>query len=340
MNRSCKSDRKYTPYACVHIEVHHFVSRTDSMCSAQSVDIWRLCGQMSHFPSILVFCEATFFLVHIEFSCKFRCSWSSVATSLLELTSRNASLCHPSELDGASRMNYLASGFPVLDQSFRQGAVSISGLFDAVGFCTVEELVETSETKFIVGFDFCPRSFLLPVLASLSPSFLCSWSCWISESNKVSCNGGCFHKWNCLLVNMSASWCLVSTYLIWICGPTLILSNNQSGATLWVQDTSLFDGLLHLMIILITASLFSKMSSIGPIREDFALDQTLTNITPNKNFVLGWNLGLDLGVLVFMWCYATSFLVLDLWCCWLVRWRMEHWIAKSHRSRAGNSIHA
>ena len=38
------------------------------------------------------------------------------------------------------------------------------------------------------------------------------------------------------LVRMSASWFLVSTYLIWILWSMLILSNNQSSATLWVLD--------------------------------------------------------------------------------------------------------
>ena len=58
---------------------------------------------------------------------------------------------------------------------------------------------------------------------------------------------------------MSASWFLVSTYLIWISGSTLILSSNQSNATLWVLDTCLTIGLRLLIIILITASLSSKM---------------------------------------------------------------------------------
>ena len=58
---------------------------------------------------------------------------------------------------------------------------------------------------------------------------------------------------------MSASWFLVSTYLIWIFGCKLILSNNQFRATLWVLDTCLVIGLLPLIIILITASLLSKM---------------------------------------------------------------------------------
>ena len=43
---------------------------------------------------------------------------------------------------------------------------------------------------------------------------------------------------------MSASWFLVSTYLIWIIGSKLILLNNLSSATLWVLDTCLIVGLL------------------------------------------------------------------------------------------------
>ena len=45
---------------------------------------------------------------------------------------------------------------------------------------------------------------------------------------------------------MSASCFLVSTSLIWICGPKLIRSNNQSSATPWVRDTCLIVGLLPL----------------------------------------------------------------------------------------------
>ena len=60
------------------------------------------------------------------------------------------------------------------------------------------------------------------------------------------------------LVKMSASWFLVSMYLIWILESRLIRSNNQSRATLWVLETCPIVGLLPLMIILITASLSSN----------------------------------------------------------------------------------
>ena len=52
-----------------------------------------------------------------------------------------------------------------------------------------------------------------------------------------------------LLVRKSASWFWVSTHLIWILGSTLILSNNQSRATLWVLDTCLVVGLRPLIIV-------------------------------------------------------------------------------------------
>ena len=54
------------------------------------------------------------------------------------------------------------------------------------------------------------------------------------------------------LVDMSASWFLVSKYLIWILGSKLILSNNQSRATLP-------------MIILITASFFKDIQSLSAL---------------------------------------------------------------------------
>ena len=57
------------------------------------------------------------------------------------------------------------------------------------------------------------------------------------------------------LVRKSESWFWVSTYLIWILGSKLILSNNQSRATLWEMETCLIVWLLLLTILFITASL-------------------------------------------------------------------------------------
>ena len=117
---------------------------------------WRLCIQIT-FDFWVSWSDATMFPVLTESSRKFKCSCSSssVATSFPLLTSRTASFCHPWELDAASWLRSLASGFPILDQSVRQGALSIPRLFDAIGSCSVEELVETVKARFIaVGFDF------------------------------------------------------------------------------------------------------------------------------------------------------------------------------------------
>ena len=59
----------------------------------------------------------------------------------------------------------------------------------------------------------------------------------------------------------SSYWFLMSTYVIWILGSKLALPNNPSNATLWVPDTCLIIWLRPLMILLITASLSSKMYS-------------------------------------------------------------------------------
>ena len=61
------------------------------------------------------------------------------------------------------------------------------------------------------------------------------------------------------LVRISANEFWVSTYLIWILGSNLILWNNQSSATLWVLDTCLIVELRLLIILLMTASVSSKV---------------------------------------------------------------------------------
>ena len=70
---------------------------------------------------------------------------------------------------------------------------------------------------------------------------------WLMLNNEEDCS--IRHAWGVLFVNMSAIWCLVPMYQIWILGSKLILSNNQSRATLWVFDTCLIVGLLPMIII-------------------------------------------------------------------------------------------
>ena len=61
------------------------------------------------------------------------------------------------------------------------------------------------------------------------------------------------NRWRRLFHSSRVKFLLVrmSTYLIWISGSRLILSNNPSSATLWVLDTCFIVGLLPLMIILV-----------------------------------------------------------------------------------------
>ena len=111
-------------------------------------------------------------------------------------------------------------------------------------------------------------------------------------------------------------------YLIWILGSKLILSNNQSRATLWVLETCLIVGLLPFIIILITASLSSN--------------------TYNK---ASWHADWTFGGTESMSCIA-SILLWDLWCLFSpftgfpVRSEIREIFPKtetikSHNSRAG-----
>ena len=61
----------------------------------------------------------------------------------------------------------------------------------------------------------------------------------------------------------------------------LILSNNQSNATLWILDTCVIVGLLPFMITVITASLSSKIYNELHIEKNFAFyDSSSTSRLP------------------------------------------------------------
>ena len=124
------------------------------------------------------------------------------------------------------------------------------------------------------------------------------------------------------LVRMSASWFLVSMYLIWILGSRLIRSNNQSSASLWVLETCLIAGLLPLMIILITASLSSNTYNKASWCEDWTFEGTQTILF--STLIFPWDFWL-LSVI-------TSRPVLS------VVWVMFHQTEtiRSHNSRAGS----
>ena len=121
-----------------------------------------------------------------------------------------------------------------------------------------------------------------------------------------------------LLVKMSASCFLVSVYFIWVLGSILILSNNQSRATLWVLETCLIVGLLPFMIILITALLSSKMYNIASWQEEFAFEETKSTLFRSSNFP-----GIDFRVR-----FPRTSLLWFVFPCWTVTIR-------SHKSSAG-----
>ena len=143
--------------------------------------------------------------------------------------------------------------------------------FDEVEDDTIEGILAV---KFIIGLDFA--------VTRSSPD-----SCWtrfaIAAEQTVELKWLILNKLNKWfhssrvkfpLVRMSASWFLVSMYLIWILESRLIRSNNQSSATLWVLETCLIVGLLPLMIILITASLSSNTYNKASWRADWTFEGT------------------------------------------------------------------
>ena len=145
-----------------------------------------------------------------------------------------------------------------------------TGLSNAIEASTSRFLSLHREPTFIIGFYFAvtlssPESFC--VLFDITSEQLVELK-WLmlNKHNKW------FHSSRVKfpLVNMSASWFLVSMYLICILASKIIRSNNQSSATLWVLETCLIVGLLPFMIILITASLSSNTYKL-PGEKDWRL---------------------------------------------------------------------
>ena len=195
------------PYLCFTIE------KTFSMCGVQSVEIWRLCDPI--FVTVFDFWDSwsnEFLRTYRIFKIVQRFLIFFCRDVFLRTYIQNCIFCHLWELDAASRLNSLASGFPVLDQSFPEGVLSIRWLLDATGFYRVEELVEAVKVRFIVvGFDFVTilSSHSCSCILSVVVFFPCSRSSWNSEHSNVSWNGWCLrdeedcsthhHVWNSLL---------------------------------------------------------------------------------------------------------------------------------------------
>ena len=94
------------------------------------------------------------------------------------------------------------------------------------------------------------------------------------------------HVWNFPLSTCLrfGSWCQCIWYGFF--ESNLILSNNKSRATLWVLETCLIVRLLPFMIILITASLSSKMHNNTSLREEFTFEEIKTTLF--RSSIIPW----------------------------------------------------
>ena len=162
-----------------------------------------------------------------------------------------------------------------------------TGLSDAAEASTFGSLTLQRETKFIIGSDFAvtlssPESFCVLFDITSEQSVKLKWL-MLNKHKRW------FHSSRVKfpLVSMSASWFLVSMYLISILGSNLIRSNNQSRATLWVLETCLIVGLLPFMIIFITASLSSKIYNKASWREECTFEEIKSTLS--RSSIIPWN---------------------------------------------------
>ena len=324
------------PYLCFTIE------KTFSMCGVQSVEIWRLCDLI--FVTVFDFWDSwsnEFLRTYRIFNIVQRFLIFFCRDVFPRTYIQNCIFCHLWELDAASRLNSLASGFPVLDQSLPEGVLSIRWLLDATGFYTVEELVEAVKVRFIVvGFDFVTilSSHSCSCILSVVVFFPCSRSSWNSEHCHDSVFSFLFlHPFRCRFLSVQLvklnsehsnvswnGWCLrdekdCSTHHMW----SSFLSIRVS-----LLDFCLWHHFKHCFVILKNVQHRAKSIKIS-VRRD------IINITQIKTVVLVWNLGLVLGVLV--WCDVTrrvsSYLIFEsvgsIW------WGMKYFNHQFQRSRAG-----
>ena len=224
---------------------------------------------------------------------------------------------------------------------YRLGALSIPGLLDAIGLFTDEELVETKKRPGSSPLAWIsPQScFLLLVLASFSPPLIKlkilgtrPEMADVEQMKKIV--PFIHHVWNFLW--WSAIRCLVSMCLIWILGSKLILSSNQSRATLWVLDTCLILGLLPLITIFRLIVLTDIQHGIGQKNSHSkARCQHETN-QDCRAWLEHW---FDSWCACLTWCDATSLPVpMNPWFYQIGLGIMEHFKNPIPKIKSWNSI--
>ena len=166
-------------------------------------------------------------------------------------------------------------------------------------------------------------------------TLLSVWKKWLRENvERFMMSSRCkklFHssRVKLPLVHKSVIWFLMSTCLIWILGSKMIPLNNQSNATRRVPDTCLMVGLLPFMIILITASLTSKMFQRDSPWEECAFTRTWSILDKSTCVVV---ICLGLGVIFGLAAVSRELGTIEFALSCVER---KTSITTSHRSRAG-----
>ena len=151
------------------------------------------------------------------------------------------------------------------------------GFSDAVEASTVGSLTRHLDTKFVIGFDF---AVTLSSPASSCVLFdIALHLANVEQTQKMIP----FITCEIPLCQDVCELVLGVTVFVWMLGSKLILSNNQSRATLWVLETCLIVGLLPFMIILITASLSSKIYNKASLREECTFEETKSTLSDHQS---------------------------------------------------------
>ena len=123
--------------------------------------------------------------------------------------------------------------------------------------CTVEIPARLFDTKFLTSLDLAAILFFITTFLQSFLHRLCA-ALRAEKADVEQTKKRWFH----------------SSRVMFHFGSQFVLSNNQSRATLWVLETCLSVGRLPLMIILITASLSSKMYNIAPFCDRIVVGQS------------------------------------------------------------------
>ena len=260
------------------------------------------------------------------------CSWSSsVATRFSVHKSRNASFCHPWELDAASRLRSFASGFPVLDQSVRQGALSIPGLFDQCN----RTVYNRRTCRDREGHPSRPR-FGAAGQAEILRAAQRAEMADVKQMKKIVPLIACeisFCQYLCKLVFGVDILDLILVVQINSVKQPIKSNSVGSGYMSHSWTSAIDDHFDHDFVILKDVRHRTKSRKLRVRRHT-------VNIVQIKIVVLGWNLGFVLGVLV--WCgitrqvsvYLTFGVVELVWCT------LKHFSNQIQKIKSWNSIHA